>query len=205
MIFFLTFRKILWNSSFHDWRSLSSLKFVLDKRAEGKWDSLPTQSYRELPRRISWYAGSSPVICAISSGELLVHLHWWSRKIFLSWPSHQLPFVLQQNIYQPCCKNIFQSAPTSFLQTDQEKGQSMWGGPNWMLEDHKRPKPVVTGTLLIPVQDRGTIQSKHGGWPISGLDIKTFAVVLLNCQLQLLVQLSYQKHCGVPWWINTYD
>lgn len=32
-----------------------------------------------------------------------------------------------------------------------------------MLEDHKRPKPVVTGTLLTPVQDRGTIQSKHGG------------------------------------------
>lgn len=28
-----------------------------------------------------------------------------------------------------------------------------------MLEDHKRPKPVVIGTLLTPVQDRGPFRA----------------------------------------------
>ena len=46
--------------------------------------------------------------------------------------------------------------------------------------------------------DRGTIQWQCGACKISGLDMNTFALMFLKCQLQLLVQLSYQKHCGMP-------
>ena len=132
---------------------------------------------------------------------------WRSGEIFLkSTTLSNMSFMLKQNIPQTLQKNIFfQSASSSLPQTNQEKGLNLQDEPNLMLDDYKGPKPVVAGAPSTPLQDRGTIQGKRGAWTISGLDMKTFALMLLNCQLQLLVQLGYQKHCGSPWWINTYD